>query len=162
MQTVGANQEETNPDKDSRPCPVDVYEIIKLLGERQLTLGLGEQENLNLINTDLRDCNFREGNFRGVNFENVNFAGAKMQNVNLQGANLKRADLSGVVLEKANLTSVKLELTSFYGVDLTDVKFGEGEDLSGALVDATTQCPRDFRLIENSKCERIPYYHFRR
>lgn len=161
MQTVSAQPESANGDEDDRECPVDIYEILKLIGERKLTSGAGEVEKLNLVNTDLRGCTLR-GNFQDASFENVNFSGAKMQNVSLQGANLKRADFSGAVLEKANLTSVKLEFTSFYGVDLTDVRFGEGEDLNGALVDSSSKCPRDFRLIAGSKCERIPNYHFRR
>lgn len=156
----------TNTDSELR-CRVDVYETIKLLAQRKLTWGQGEDDPLNLVSVDLRDCSFFEGNFNGAIFRDANLTNTKLQNVqmfranldsailidanltnaNLTAANLRNADLTNATLTNADLTCANFDEVRLYKADLTSVKLWKDDSLEGAYVDQDTKCPQGFTLL---------------
>jgi hypothetical protein len=75
----------------------DIQAILTVLGRRTRTYGNGEQQRLNLTNTDLR----------GAILTQAQLQGAILTQAQLQGANLQLAHPQGTILNQAQLQGAK-------------------------------------------------------
>jgi hypothetical protein len=115
---------ETQPTQSNQSPPKlapDIQAILTVLGRRTRTYGKGEDQRLNLGNTDLRGALLQEAHLEGADLREAHLEGA-----NLWGAHLKRANLSAAYLERANLITAHLEGAHLRGAHL------ERADLWGA------------------------------
>jgi uncharacterized protein YjbI with pentapeptide repeats len=103
---------------------VDIQAILTVIGRRTMTYKNGEDQRLDLHETDLSGADLRGLNFRGVD---LNFA-------RLSEADLERADFDDAALVLANLDGANLRLSNFSEALL------RGAGLRGAfLISATLE-----------------------
>ncbi len=86
-----------------RPVP-DVQAILTVLGRRSRYYGNGEDEPLDLSDTDLR-----RANLTGAHLEHAHLAGARLTGASLGGAHLEGAILENAYLSGAYLAGARLE-----------------------------------------------------
>lgn len=92
---------------------LDIQTILTVIGRRKLQEKEGEDQRLDLTNTDLRNINLEN-----ANLNNANFSGANLMNANFSGANLKNAKLRVANLKKAVLVKTNLEAVDLFGANL--------------------------------------------
>jgi Pentapeptide repeats (8 copies) len=107
----------TTPDQRRLRPTTDIQAILTVLGRRTHTYAKGEQESLDLADTDLRGANLVGAQLQGVNFVNAQLQGANFVNAQLQGARLLEAQLQG-----ANLMGAQLQGAVLLGAQLQEAR----------------------------------------
>lgn len=92
---------------------LDIQTILTVIGRRKWQGQEGEDQCLDLSNTDLRNINLED-----ANLNNANFSGANLMNASLSRSNLKNAKLRLANLKKANLSKTNLESVDLFGANL--------------------------------------------
>ncbi len=102
---------------NSSPEKLDIQAVLTVLGRRKHSYLKGEQNRLNLQETDLRHLLFRgtKGAFRGIWLVNADLQGADLSGIDIQDAVFNKSKLQGAILieakcQKANLCSTDLRL----------------------------------------------------
>jgi hypothetical protein len=102
----------------------DIQAIIHVFGQRTREYGKGEDDRILLEATDLRNTNFRFGNFTGIWFWKADLRGANFGFSDLRGAAFAESDLRKAFfddvenLAEVNFRNADLEGTRFYGANL--------------------------------------------
>jgi uncharacterized protein YjbI with pentapeptide repeats len=109
--------------------PTDIQAILTVLGRRARTFGKGENEILNLSNTNLQ-----QADLIGAHLERADLRGVRLEGANLIGAHMEGADLRGAHLEKACLLEAHLEGTALLKAHLKKADL-RGAHLAGAFLD---------------------------
>ena len=118
----------------TRQLPPDIQAALTVLGWRKRTYGNGEDQRLELYETDLRGVILKdkEGLPGSSNLEGARFEGMQLWNVDLSGANLRGIHLEGAILDGSCLRNANLFGAHFSdrtGLIDTDL---EGADLKGS------------------------------
>ena len=130
------------------PAPVvppkpatDIQAVLTVLGRRKYRFGQGENQSLDLRNTDLRTADLWKAHLEGANLWKAHLEGASLFAAHLERAilweaHLERASLEGAHLEGAFLGGAHLEGADFEGAHLEEALLWdahlEGADLRGA------------------------------
>lgn len=112
QQTIEESNKTTEARQRSLPA-LDIQAILTILGRRKWQGQEGEDQRLDLSNTDLRNINLEN-----ANLSNVNFNRANLMNASLSGSNLKKGKLRFANLKQANLGEANLEGADFFGANL--------------------------------------------
>lgn len=123
------NPSEHKETKDQSPpkLSADIQAILTVVGRRVRTYEKGEEERLNLSNTDLR----------GANLVGAHLEGANLGKAHLERANLGKAHLEGAILWKAHLERAYLGKAHLEGATLWEAHL-EGADLREAHLEGAT------------------------
>lgn len=124
----------TGGGQSSQQIPSDIQAALNVLGWRQRTYGKGEDQRLELYETNLRGVilKYKEGSPSNPNREGANLSGAQLWNVDLTGANLQGIHLEGAILDGSVLKNANLFGAHFSNLTgLTDTDL-EGADLKSA------------------------------
>lgn len=92
---------------EQQPVPrlaADIQAILTVLGRRSRTYQNGENQRLDLRETDLRRANLSGAHLEGAILSEVHLEGANLNSIHLEQAILRKADL-----KKANLTEAHLD-----------------------------------------------------
>jgi uncharacterized protein YjbI with pentapeptide repeats len=124
-----------NPSRDQiigsdSPQPV-IQAILTVIGRRKLYYQRGENDRLNLRETNLRWLKLEEAHLEGAFLQFTDLTGAI-----LIGAHLEKAYLFKTKMRNANLDGAHLE-----GVDLSHTEGLERGQLSRAIIDKNTRLP---------------------
>jgi hypothetical protein len=129
-QVLGLGQEPPTTQKQRLPRPAaDIQAILTALGRRTQTYGNGEQQRLDLTNTDLGGANLMFARLQGANLMHTHMQGANLAGAQLQGADLWRARLQGARLGGAQLQGADLGGAQLQGADLGGAQL-QGADLA--------------------------------
>jgi len=138
--------------RPSRKLPIEIQAVLTVLARRRWTFGQGENQQLNLSQTDLRAADLSEVNLRGIDLGQ-----ADLREARLQGADLSEALLDGSRLAKANfvranlrgafLTEANCKQTDLGEADLTDAHLYKA-DLREAHLFHTTLIRTDLRQAD--------------
>lgn len=121
----------------------DIQAAITVLGRRDIGRNA---PCICLINVDLREIDFANGQFdggefyrsnlsgAGTNLFNIKLRGANCYRINLSGAELKQADFSGANLSKANLFQAKMKGCILKGANLAKADLRETKHLTVAQI----------------------------
>jgi len=130
------------PNDTPRPAP-DIQAILTVLGRRTLTYKNGEEQRLDLHETDLRGANLYNADLSGANLSKADLtqailSGAKLGEVSLFAAKLieaelSRADLSKALLTAADFTGADLARANLKWATLSRNMIGNPANLSGAF-----------------------------
>jgi uncharacterized protein YjbI with pentapeptide repeats len=151
LKVVG-EQTKMDPLSEVAPkVPADIQAVLSVLGRRALRYRDGEENRLNLAQTNLQRASLGNANLEGAllfraNFQKAILTKAKLESAlidesqlqeanlnyaNLQRTSLKRANLQRASLMGANLQHARLSGTTLQGADL------RGIDLRGADLEET-------------------------
>ncbi|HKY29878.1 MAG TPA: pentapeptide repeat-containing protein [Pyrinomonadaceae bacterium] len=152
---------------------IEVHEILKYLGKRNLVYHFGEYFNanepyqqqqkegclavdpadeakrLNLIGADLRMYDFNSGHFQGAIFDLAELNRSDFNCANLRNARFDGTDLSGANLKNADLSYATFRGANLEGANLTGADI-TGVDLSRAAMNDGTTCPNGQRPVPAS------------
>lgn len=127
--------------------PPDVYAALKVIGRRRYVGGNGEDERINLRETDLRKSWLRDAFLEQADLSFSHLDGSYLRHANLARASLRGAHLRWALLSEANLAGAdlgnadlretiwdgtKLDSADLRGADLRSVK-----GLTQAQIDQT-------------------------
>jgi hypothetical protein len=144
----------------------DIQAIMAVIGRRTRTYGHGEDQYLNLRNTNLQCANLREAKLQGARLREAKLQGANLREAKLQGALLWYAELQNADLGKAQLqgasfaegadptTWAQLQGAWLDGANLAEVTTLTDAQLQGACGDKKTKLPPG--LTELPQCP-TPY-----
>ena len=97
----------TQAERLPRPA-TDIQAILTVLGRRTQTYGKGEQQRLNLANTDVQGANLTKAQLQGAILTKAQLQGAFLAEAQLQEARLQEAQLEGAIrLTVEQLSTVK-------------------------------------------------------
>ncbi len=107
--------------------------------------------NVSLKEADFRNTKLQHSSFSSANLEKTSFyesdcREAVFDNANLKGASFKNANLQKVILLNANLEGVDFTNTHLEGANLEGVRGLTSEQLKSAILDNSTQLPKDLTL----------------
>jgi uncharacterized protein YjbI with pentapeptide repeats len=122
----------------------DIQAVLTVLGRRTQTYKKGEEQQLNLINTDLR-----RADLRGAQLQGANLTGAQLEQANLAGAQLEQANLENAQLQQANLENAQLQQANLENAQLQEAHL-EGAQLQGATLYRT-----ELRGVHNLTVEQL-------
>jgi hypothetical protein len=138
--------EETSPSEPQPPqntqsppkLATDIQAILTVLERRTRTYGKGEDQRLNLGNTDLRGADIQRAHLEEANLLRAHLEGATLREAHLEGAILREAHLEGAILlgvhlEGATLREAHLEGAILLGVHLERAILWEAH-LEGAIL----------------------------
>jgi hypothetical protein len=112
-QMLGSGQEPPTTQKQRPPRPAaDIQAILTVLGRRTQTYGDGEQQRLDLANTDLIGAQLQRAYLEDANLQEANLGVAQLQGAYLIGAQLQGATLGGANLEGAYYLTVEQLITT--------------------------------------------------
>jgi uncharacterized protein YjbI with pentapeptide repeats len=97
----------------------------------RIVMGLKIEDNVNLIDADLRGADLRGAELSGAELSGADLRGADLRGADLAGAYLFETDLSGADLTNADLSGALL-----YFTNLSDVLIGTGNLTNANLVGA--------------------------
>jgi uncharacterized protein YjbI with pentapeptide repeats len=123
----------TADQKNVKPDP-DIQAILTIIGRRARTFRKGENQRLDLRNTDLRGADLQ---------------GAHLEGANLSEAHMERTNLCEAHLEKANLLSAHLEWSELREAGL------EGAFLGATYLHFANLQEADLRMVEGLKVEQV-------
>jgi hypothetical protein len=127
----------------------------------RLNLGGRNLTGYNLVNVSFQrsglngtilrsvDCaysDFYEANLIGADLSRANLKNAKLGRAFLRDANFSRADLRGADLRRASLTSASLLGANICGVDLSNSRGLEQQQLEDAIGDRRTRIPQHLQM----------------
>jgi hypothetical protein len=92
------------PNTSPKVAP-DIQAILTVIGRRTLTYHNGEDQPLDLSDTDLRASNLRGANLRGAFLRRADLRGAFLRGAFLDRADLSEANLAEADLREADLTT---------------------------------------------------------
>ncbi|MDQ7837006.1 MAG: pentapeptide repeat-containing protein [Thermodesulfobacteriota bacterium] len=118
-------------EESGEPPALDIQTILTVLGRRKWQGREGEDQRLDLTNTDLRNINLEH-----ANLSNANFRGANLMNASLSGSNLKKAELRFANLKKADLSKANLEGVDLFGANLNEAYLTDANLNNANLVSA--------------------------
>lgn len=101
---------------------LDIHAIITVIRRRRYYFSSGEDDHLDLRETNLREANFQRANLQGANLRWAYLGGANFREANLQEADLEDANLQEVVFVNADLSGANLIGTCLKGANLVDAK----------------------------------------
>lgn len=134
-------------ERSSKAMPTDIQAALSVLAWRSRSYKNGEEQPLELYNTDLRglilkDKDPEEGTFnrKGGNFEGAQLTGTNFENANLRGIKFKKA-----ILKNAVFTNAYLAGSDFTGADLACA------DLTNADLGNATVTPKQILSAKNWK-----------
>jgi uncharacterized protein YjbI with pentapeptide repeats len=117
----------------------DIQAILTVIGRRNLTYQKGEEQRLDLHETDLAWVDLEDGNLSGADLRGTNLVRANLSSADLRDANLRGAFLIGADLSDAYLANTNLSEANFSGADLTGAHLAKavlvGAHLTGAHLD---------------------------
>jgi uncharacterized protein YjbI with pentapeptide repeats len=119
----------------------DIQAVLTVLGRRKYRFKYGEDERLDLTNTNLHGADLREVHLEGAHISGAHLEGADLRRTHLEDAGLRKvhleqADLREAYLEGAHLREAHLEEAHLSGAHLKQARL-MGAHLEGAdLVDA--------------------------
>jgi len=129
----------------------DIEAILSVIARRRLTYQKGEDQRLDLRNTDLRGADLVEAGLSGADFTKADLDEADVSGsdlgsafllfANLSGVNLKNSVLLGAHLEGANLTAADLHGADLRGANFTGAKGLSSDQLESAKGNAETTLP---------------------
>ena len=154
---VVAEQTKTDPLSDLSPkVPADIQAVLTVLGRRGLSYRNGEENRLNLAQTNLLGASLGNANLEGAlllrtnlqkailtksklanalvdesHLQEANLNYANLQRGSLQRAHLQRASLMGANLQHARLSGTALQGADLRGIDLRGADLEEA-NLEGA------------------------------
>jgi hypothetical protein len=117
-------------DPQARPAP-DIQAILTVIGRRPRWYGEGEDQLLDLSNTDLRGADLYRAHLERANLYHTHLEGANPYRAHLEGV-----DLSGAHLERATPVGAHLE-----GADLSGAHGLTQEQVDSAYTDENTLLP---------------------
>lgn len=128
----------------------EIQAALEVLAWRKHQWNNGENQRINLFNTDLRQAVLKSEGLGGAHFEGARLVGAHLEYASLRGAQFQEA-----ILESANLSHAILYDADLTGAALTDADL-EGTDLhrvKGLTVDQllTARNPLQASMDENLK-----------
>ena len=154
-------------DPPEQKVRTDIQAVMTVIGRRTRYWQQGEDDRLNLRETDLAKINLSGAHLEGADLTQAHLEGAFLTEAHLEGmfltqahlegaflgwANLSRAYLSEADLNGADLSEADLSGADLTGADLTDVRGLTAEKLDSATYDDTTKLPQ--HLIKQSEGEK--------
>jgi len=110
-------------------------DIIRLLGQLDLSLKNTNLSGANLSGVDLRNKDLTGTNLTGVNLKNKDLNGANLSRADLSNFDLTGTTLTNVNLSGANLSGVDLRNKDLTGTNLTGVDLSN-VDLTGSILNS--------------------------
>lgn len=124
-------------EESSKP-DADIQAILTVIGRRTLTYQKGEDQHLDLRETDLSGADLNGANLSGALLSGAHLSGAELYEANLSEAFLDGADLSGADLIRASLNGAYFLRANLTGAHLNGGKLHEANftsaNLSGAFL----------------------------
>ena len=113
----------------------DIQAVLTVIGRRSLTFKNGEDQPLDLSNTNLRLINLYRADLRGTHFGEADLRGALLNGADLRGAHLGEALLSGA--------------------DLSNCRNLIWEQIDSAFISENTKLPPQFETQKQEKLKRL-------
>jgi len=133
-------------------CPVDIQAAMNVIGWRKLAFEKGEDQRLELRETDLRKLILKDKEKGdGTTREGAHLEGAQLVDANLEEANLRGAHFEGAILQGANLKNAYLagahfsNTTDLAGATLECADLGQAEGLKLSTINVA----RDWHKIKS-------------
>jgi hypothetical protein len=127
-------------DKEKRIKPdTDIQAILTVIGRRQRRFREGEDQRLDLRETDLRGADLRHAHLERAILQKAHLEMANLMYANLEGAELYRAHLEGANLERTNLEGTDLRWAHLMGAKIINAKGLTEVQLGRAFINEDTR-----------------------
>jgi uncharacterized protein YjbI with pentapeptide repeats len=152
-----------------KPDP-DIQAVLKVIGQPAATYKNGEDQPLDLRETDLRGADLHEAQLEGAILKRAHLEAAELQSANLKTAKIKEAYMDGANLIRANLVEADLwranlkgallgkahlEGASLWGANLEEANFDEARLEHAILVEAHLEkADLEFAYLEKATLHR--------
>ncbi|MBI3301769.1 MAG: pentapeptide repeat-containing protein [Deltaproteobacteria bacterium] len=138
------------PSPESKP-DTDIQAILTVLGRRTRTYKRGEDQSLDLRETDLRGAKLESAHLEGADFYKAHLEKAILVRVHLDDASLIGTHLEGAYLQGARLKGVLIEGAHLESGGLKGVTGLTQKQINSAYGDEDTSLPDDLQKPEHWK-----------